>query len=265
MRSKTLQRIRGSFMRQFYVTIHSPFRNFEMFFWPLVDVVLWGFLTVYLRDLSSDLAVTASFLLGGMLLWDIMFRGKLAIGISILEESWSRNVLNVLATPLSSSEYLAGATLFGFAKVGVGWTLIAAVAWGAYSFNVTSIGVGLLPFIASLLLTALVLGFMTIVLILRLGKGAEVLAWGLAFIFMPLSAVFFPVSVLPSPLQAAARLWPASYVFEGMREVLAGGRLRMDWLAASFALNFVYLAVMLWVAKRSLDAFARKGYVTRYL
>lgn len=265
MTTKALQHIRGSFLRQFYVTLHSPFRNFEMFFWPLVDVVLWGFLTVYLRGLSPELATTASFLLGGMLMWDIMFRGKLAIGISILEESWSRNVLNVMATPLSSAEYLAGATLFGFAKVGIGWTLIAIIAWGAYSFDVTSIGIGLLPFAASLLLTSLVLGFMTIVLVLRLGKGAEVLAWGLAFIFMPLSAVFYPVSVLPDPVETAARFWPASYVFEGMREVLVGGRLRWDWVAVSFALNGVYLALMIWVAKRSLDAFARKGYISRYL
>lgn len=247
------------------MTLHSPFRNFEMFFWPLVDVVLWGFLTVYLRNLSPDLAVAASFLLGGMLLWDIMFRGKLAIGIAILEESWSRNVLNVLATPLSSAEYLAGATVFGFLKVGVGWGLIAFVAWAAYSFNVTTLGVALLPFVASLLVTALVLGLMTIVLVLRLGKGAEVLAWGLAFIFMPISAVFFPVSVLPRPLVAAARFWPASYIFEGMRQVLAGGPLRWDWVGISLALNGIYLLVMVWVAKRSLDAFARKGYITRYL
>ncbi len=261
----SLQRIRGSFLRQFYVTLHSPFRNFEMFFWPLVDVVLWGFLTIYLRRLSPELAVTAAFLLGGMLMWDIMFRGNLAIGISVLEESWSRNVLNVLVTPIRSSEYLAGATLFGFVKVGIGWSLIAAVAWVGYSFDVTSIGVGLLPFTASLLLTSLVLGLMTIVLLLRLGKGAEVLAWGLAFIFMPLSAVFFPVSVLPAPVAAAARFWPASYVFEGMREVLAGGPLRWDWVGISFLLNAFYLVLMAWLAKRSMDVFARRGYISRYL
>lgn len=252
-------------MRQFYVTLHSPFRLFEMFFWPLVDVVLWGFLTVYLRTLSPQMARTAGFLLGGMLLWDIMFRGKLAIAISFLEESWNRNVLNVLATPLGPGEYLTGAVAFGFLKVGVGWLVIAAIAWGAYSFDVTDMGLALLPFVASLALTALVLGLMTLVIILWLGKGAEVLAWGLAFVLMPLSAVFYPVSVLPRPVALASRFWPASYVFEGMREVLGTGTVRWDWVAISFGLNVLYLVAMLAAAKVSLAAFARKGFVSRYL
>jgi ABC-2 type transport system permease protein len=264
MRRK-LQRIKGAFMRQFYVTLHSPFRLFEMFFWPFVDVVLWGFLTVYLRSLSPELAKPAAFLLGALLLWDIMFRGKLAIAISFLEESWNRNVVNVLATPLTPGEYLVGATTFGFVKVGLGWAAIAMVAWLAYSFDVTSLGISLLPFAASLAMTALVLGLMTLVLILWLGKGAEVLAWGLAFLLMPISAVFYPVAVLPRPLAIAARFWAASYIFEGMREVLSSGTVRWDWITISFALNLGYLAAMLVAAKVSLEAFARKGFISRYL
>ncbi len=259
------QRVRCSFLRQYYATLHSPHRIFEVFFWPVVDIVLWGFLTVYLRGVTDPVAVPVGFLLGAALLWDVIFRGNLAVGVAFLEESWTRNVLNVMATPMRPSEYLAGAVALGMLKLAIGWVVAAAIAFFAYAFSVGSLGLALLPFLADVLLTGLVLGIVVLALVVRYGQGVEILAWGLAFVVLPISAVFFPVSVLPGPLQVLAHAWPASYVFEGMRSVLAGGPIPWGQLAWATVLNLIYLAAALAYARWALETLRRRGFVTRYL
>ncbi len=54
-------------------------------------------------------------------------------------------------------------------------------------------------------------------MILRFGLAAENLAWFIVFLLAPVSAVYYPVSILPGWLQVVAHLLPSSYVFEGMR------------------------------------------------
>lgn len=259
------QRVRGSFLRQYYATIWSSHRIFEVFFWPIVDIVLWGLISVYLRDATLPGVLPVGFLLGAALMWDVVFRGNLAVGVTVLEESWSRNVLNILAAPVRPSEYLTGAVGLGVAKVAIGWLVAAGIAFGAYAFSITSIGLSLLPFLANLLVTGIVLGLVVVALILRFGHGIEVIAWGLAFLVMPISAVFFPVTILPGPVQAIAKVWPASYIFEGMRSVLAGNPTPWGLVAWASILNAVYLALAVLLARWALATLRRRGFVTRYL
>src|SRR5690606_33272551 len=75
------------------------------------------------------------------------------------------------------------------------------------------------------------------------GLGAENIAWGLVFALLPVSAVYYPVSVLPEWLQYVAYAMPAAYSFEGMRSILLHGVVRYDLMAAAFALNIVYLGL----------------------
>jgi ABC-2 type transport system permease protein len=63
------------------------------------------------------------------------------------------------------------------------------------------------------------------------------------FLFQPVAAVFYPVSVLPSWLQPIAWATPAAYVFEGLRVVLLEGRFDVGLLLGAIALNVVYLLI----------------------
>ncbi|MNK80771.1 ABC-2 family transporter protein [compost metagenome] len=85
------------------------------------------------------------------------------------------------------------------------------------------------------------LGVCTTALVLRFGQAAESLAWVLAFLFQPFSAVFYPVSVLPPWMQAIARFLPSSHVFEGMRAVLNGHGMPWNHLAWAFGLNLLFV------------------------
>ena len=67
--------------------------------------------------------------------------------------------------------------------------------------------------------------------------------FSVSFALLPISAVYYPVSVLPVWLQYVAYAMPPAYSFEGMRSILLHGVVRYDLMAAGFALNIVYLAL----------------------
>lgn len=259
------QHVRGVFLRQGYVTLHSFYRWTEIGFWPVVDVVMWGFLMVYLQESSGGATSPAAFLLGAAILWNVILRGQVWMGVAFLEETWSRNLLNVMVTPVTPFEYLVGSALIGTAKVVAGAAIASVLAWLAYAFSITSLGWSLLPFAVNLMVTGIVLGLVVLALVIRFGPGVEVLAWALAFVILPISAVFFPVSVLPEPLRVLAFFWPASHIFEGMRTVLGGGALPWGEVVAASLLNVAYFVGALALAWRSLVMLRRRGYITRYL
>ena len=126
------------------------------------------------------------------------------------------------------------------ALVGVGSA--AALAAVLYAFRITDLGVLLVPFLLNLMLFGWAVALMVTAMILRHGAGAESLAWSVLFGLAPLSAVFYPVAVLPAWLQPVALALPTTHVFEGMRAVLAGGAFQAAHLAWAFALNAILLA-----------------------
>jgi ABC-2 type transport system permease protein len=119
--------------------------------------------------------------------------------------------------------------------------ILAGLAMWLYSWNLFQMGLPLIPLFANLLLMGWAVGMITTALILRWGQSAEALAWGIPFLIQPVAAVFYPLNVLPTWVQAIARGIPATYVFEGMREVLAGKGLSAYYLAWAFGLNVLYL------------------------
>jgi len=241
-------RIWAIFTRHFYLYKRSLSRWMAIFYWPLIDLFVWGFITVYLRKSESLAAVgkPVSFVmafLGALLLWDILFRSQQGISITFLEEVWSRNLLNLFVSPLRPIEFLTAAMLMGLFMVTTATLASALLAWLFYSFNLLTLGISLLPFILNLVAMGWAIGVVTTAIILRFGQKAEVMAWGLTFFFQPISAVFYPVEVLPPWLQPIARAVPATHVFQGMRQLLRDGTFPLGELLAATALNAIYLSV----------------------
>jgi ABC-2 type transport system permease protein len=78
-------------------------------------------------------------------------------------------------------------------------------------------------------------------ILVRWGVAAENLAWLLVFILAPISGIYYPIEVLPAWLQPIAWMFPAPYVFEGMRAVLFHHEFRADLMLAALALDALYL------------------------
>jgi ABC-2 type transport system permease protein len=249
----SMGRILALLLRQVYLYRRSLIRSLEIVYWPIMELLVWGFVSVYVGRLQGAGALAVAFLLGGMILWDIFYRVQQAISVSFLEDIWTRNLPNVFVTPISTAEYLYATMLLGVMKVTVTGLLLSFLAITLYAFNIFQYGLALVPFVANLLLSAWGMGIITTALILRFGQGAEVLAWAVAFLFQPFSAVFYPVTVLPAALRPFAWALPTTHAFEGMRAVLAGQGILWHHVAWAAGTNVVLLAgaaaVFAWVMR----------------
>ena len=95
-------------LRQFYLLRGSPTRILPMFAWVAIDIVLWGFISRYLNTVASPGFNFVPALLGAVLLWDFLVRVMQGVTTAFFEDVWSRNFLNLFASPLSIAEYLSG-------------------------------------------------------------------------------------------------------------------------------------------------------------
>jgi ABC-2 type transport system permease protein len=252
----SFERVSALLLRQLFLYRRSMIRSLEVIYWPVLDLLLWGFLSVYVARLRGGGATAIAFLVGGLILWDIFFRVQQAISVSFLEDIWTRNLVNVFVSPVSTAEFLGATMLLGVFKVTVIALLMSGLAFALYAFNIFPYAPALLPFAVNLILAAWGMGIITTALILRYGQGAEVLAWAVAFLFQPFSAVFYPVQVLPGVLQHLAWALPTTYAFEGMRAVLAGHPLPWGYVAWALALNAVLFGLaaavfarVMWIAR----------------
>ncbi len=234
-----LHRVTALIFRHLYLYRRSLPRIMEIFYWPFLDLVIWGFITVYLARYQPQGHGFVTFFLGALILWDILFRAQQGITITFLEELWARNLMNLFASPLKPSEFLVATMAMSVMKVVAVSIIMAVSALVFYSYNVLMIGVWLAPFVLSLVLTGWIIGVLTTSLIMRFGQEAEVLAWSMVFLFQPISCVFYPLEVLPAWLQAIAWVNPAAHIFEGMRAVLTMGQAPFTHLAWAVGLNGV--------------------------
>jgi ABC-2 type transport system permease protein len=234
-----LQRIYGLCLRYLFLYRRNLARLGDIFFWPVMDLLVWGFVTKYLQQLQAPDAVL--FLLGGVIMWDLLYRSQLAISLAFTEEIWARNVANLFIAPISLFEYVAATALVGAVRAMIGFSVLSLLAVALYAFNMASLGVSLIPALVGLMWFGWSVGMCTMSLILRFGKAAEALVWGIPFLLQPLIAVFYPVSVLPSWLQVVSAAIPATHAFEAMRHTMATGEHAWERLAWCFGLNVVWM------------------------
>jgi len=259
----SIKRILALFFRHAYLLKRSFPRILELFYWPLLDLLVWGFLTLYLEQYRESLPQFVTFFIGALIFWDILFRAHNGIAVSFLEDLWSKNLLNLFSSPLMGSEYILSLMLVSTAKLLVTSLVLFALAWVLYSFNIFILGISLLPFVINLIAMGWVIGIFTVALILRFGQEAEVLAWALGVFFMPISAVFYPVSVLPPFLQKVAQFIPSAHVFEGMRALLKTQQIPVNHLVWATALNAAALTSVFLFFSWIFSFIKRKGQLVK--
>lgn len=249
----SLHRILALFQRHYYLYRTSWVRLIELVYWPVMELLLWGFLTLYLRGVGSDLPNFLVLFLGALILWDVLFRAQLGVSLAFLEEVWSRNLVNLFVSPLTPLEFMAGQLVVGFLRTAVAVGVLVVLAQLFFQFNIFDMGLPLVAFFANLLFMGWSIGLFVSALILRFGQGAESLAWAVIFLFQPVAAVFYPVSVLPDWLQWVAWATPAAHVFEGMRSALLDHHFMWGHFWKALGLNVLYLTggilFFLWVFK----------------
>lgn len=249
-----------------YILIHlkSPARLLDLFFWPVMELFVWGFLTIYLKEKNLDMAgrlvVT---LINALIFWDVLYRSQQALSLAFMEELWTRNVLNLLISPLRTWEWVVGAYLYGLIKTGIIVGVLFLLATLLYTFDITVLGFYFVPICANLLIFGYSMGLFTTGLLLRWGHSAEALIWGVPFLIQPFSAIFYPVSVYPVWLKPLVWLLPSTHVMESMRSVLNTGVFPWTSVMTALMLNVVFTVFFSWFCLRMLERGRSTGQLVR--
>ncbi len=251
-------------LRQFYLVRGSVARALPLFAWVAVDVVLWGFITRYLNSVAAAGYDFVPALLGGVLLWDFLGRVMQGVTMAFLEDVWTRNFLNVFATPITIGEYVGGLIVSSVATSVVGLAVMVVLARSLFGLSMSIYGLPLAAYLLVLFTFGVALGVLASGLVLRLGPASEWFVWPIPALLSPFAGVFYPISTLPAWMRAVARALPPAYVFEGMRRTLAGHRPSAGALIGGAALAVVYLVVACWVFGRVYRHAVRSGLIARY-
>lgn len=235
------RRVWAILLRHLYLLKHSFSRWIDLLYWPTVDLLLWGFITLYLQRDTLNSFNLPSLFLGALILWNILIRAQQGLAVGFLEDIWARNLLHLFISPLSLAEYLLGLIIYSLFKASLASTLMSALSVLLFDFNFFSQGIYVFYLTLALIFFAWSIGLLTMAFILYFGQEAEILAWALALLFLPFSAVFYPLSALPPFFQKIASFVPSAYIFETFRFLLLKREILLEPLLKGYFLVFLYL------------------------
>lgn len=256
------ERVKAILLQELYITRGSLEIVVDLFYTSLITVVVFGFVSGFLTGVMN--ANTGSYLILGMLLWDVIRVNQYSITVGSLWNIWSHNLSNMFVAPLSLAEYVAAHMLSGLLKTLVIFGMISGVAAAWFHFQIWRVGaVNLALFVANLTIFAWAIGLVLLGVVFLIGTRIQALAWGAIFLFQPITAAFFPLGVLPPAARAIAYGIPPTWVFEAARRALANPS--VDWTSAAVAFgeNMLYLGAgmlafyLMWARSRESGQFAR--------
>lgn len=257
------RRVRAVLLHQWYDTRRSPVRTIELAYWPVLWLVLWGFITNYFLTAGADVPGGVRILLGGLILWELTYRASLEMSWAFMIDVWDRNILNLHASPLTPAEHFVGSLIFSLIRATAAVTLLVVMAWLFFDYNLLDAGRVVPAAVLILLGMGFALGLAIRATILRYGSNAEIVAWSLPFLVQPVAAVFYPIDVLPGWLQGVANAVPASHVFEALRAFVADGEVLAARLGVALALDAVYFAIAAAYAARVYHTVRVRGLLGR--
>ena len=259
-----LRPIAGIVLRQIYLFRSSPVRLLPTFAWVAIDIVVWGFLTRYLNSVTGGHVNFVPSLLGAVLFWDFFTRIMQGVTTAFFEDVWSRNFLNLFATPLSISEYVTGLVLTSIATSLAGLVVMLVLATLVFGLSFISLGLMLIPFVLVLFQFGIALGIMASGMVLRLGPASEWLVWPMPALLSPFVGVYYPLATLPAWMRAVGYVLPPSYVFEGMRALVNGTTFSATNLLLGAALALLQVVLASYFFARVFRYTVRTGLLARY-
>jgi ABC-2 type transport system permease protein len=245
--------------RYFFTLTHSYDRLSDMFYWPVMDILIWGLTGLYFAKLSSDPKLTTTVLLTGLIFWIITWRSQYEITVNLLTEMWDRNLVNIFSSPLKLSEWIISVMIYGGSKMVVSLFFSALTAFILYGFHFFQFGWWLIPVSINLCISGWAIGFTVAALIIRYGQKVQTMAWTGAYIIVPFSAIYYPLTILPDWAQKISKIIPTSYIFEAMRQHIASGTIDINKILISFALNALYLVLSVLLFTKAFRISKKKG------
>jgi ABC-2 type transport system permease protein len=259
------QRVLGIFYRNIILIWRSVPKLVALFGFITVELFLWGFITFWMETLAPGDTQSNFILLilSAFIFWSMFWLSQRAFSLSFLEDVWSRNIINLFASPLKVREMVLGFILVGVTEALLAFFYIVPIAFLVYSLRIWDMGLYIIPFFMNILIFGWGLGVLTIGLVVRFGPSADILAFFIPFLLLPFSAVYYPISIFPAVLQGITFVLPTRHMFEGMRIAITQGVISHHSLLWGTVLNMVYLVLGYLFLHWMLKVARVKGYLSR--
>jgi ABC-2 type transport system permease protein len=260
----SFSRIWGVMLRHLYLFLHSFDKVFDIFYWPTTDLVLWGLTSLFIRSINPGFSQFVVAIISGIIFWQVVWRGQIEVSVNVLEEIWNKNMIHLFASPLTFFEWILSFIALSILKLCISLSFVSVLAYIMYKVNIFTFGLYLVPFIGLLIMAGWCLGILVGAVILRYGSRVQVLAWSLGWLVAAFSAIYYPVSILPTWAQKIAYALPTSHIFEGMRSVIYKGTLDTKELFVSLILNIFFLIIAVIILRRNFRKVLEKGLIKVY-
>jgi ABC-2 type transport system permease protein len=252
-----LNKYLASAYKNWIISKRNVFTLFELFFWPMISLLSIGLLTRFLQ-VGVDMV---SFLLVGAIALTILQVSQIDVAYVLLFDMWSKSIKNTFIAPIRGYHLVFGALLFGIMRGIFVFAILAGVSRLLFGFNFLKGGIlPVIIFLAGVFAMAAFIGITVCISILTFGQKADVAAWSLSGIILLVSGIYYPVSVLPGPMQALARAIPLTYFLEYYRSVYVPGPANLPLGAA---LAILYLLAGLLIFSISIERARRTGIMLR--
>ncbi|HPE52222.1 MAG TPA: ABC transporter permease [Methanothrix soehngenii] len=248
-----LNKYLASTYKNWVISKRNIFTLFELFFWPLVNLLSIGLLTRFLMVDES----MVSFLLVGSIALTILQVAQMDVAYVLLFDMWSKSIKNTFIAPIHSRHLIFGSLFFGIMRGSVVFAILASISFYLFDFRFQA--GGLIPpliFLAGVFSMAAIIGITVCISILTFGQKADVAAWSLSGLILLFSGIYYPVDVLPFFLQVLARAIPLTYFLEYYRSIFIPGP---HHLAVGLSLAALYLLLGLILFDRAIRRARRTG------
>ncbi len=230
------------------------------FYWPILDILIWGFLGSWIaQSQAASLHNYETAALLGILLWQMVGRGGNIIVLTMSEELWSNNIVNLFSLPLTITEWMIGSILFCAIMSSIVAAFCMIVMFALYKVAFWSTLWTYLIFIPPCFFCSIWLGFTCLQIITTLGKRGVELGFVVGWFLLPFSGAYYPIDVLPAWGQKLSALIPMSYIFEGMRKYTMYQQDPAAYLLKGYLLSILYAVIAMLIFVYCFNRSKQKG------
>jgi ABC-2 type transport system permease protein len=252
-------RVKAIIYRHWYNYRHSFDKLVDSFYWPTVDILLWGLTSMWIRE-NTNIPGLVVILLTGLVFWQFVWRGQYEFTVNLLEEMWNQNLVSLFASPLKIVEWVLAAIGLGLIKILFSIGFSVGLVWLLYAVKLWEGGFMVLPAAVVLLMSGWWIGLFVSGILIRFGTRIQTLAWSGIYLLSPFSAIYYPVSALPEWAQQVAWFIPMSHAFTYMRAALFDpASVKVTDLGLPLVQTIVLVLLASWWFGKSFEKSLEKG------
>ena len=251
-----VNRIWAMMLRHLWLQFRDESRLINFFYWPFFDVLIWSFMSTWAAQNNAGILFIP---VVGAFFWQAASRTSADIATSFMDELLSKNLTNIFSSPLRFAEYMLALMLVCLLRLLVILLLCGVTIWCFTGFNMLMFGWWLIPLLASLFFSGIIMACLSCATLLCWGMRAVEFIWVIAWSLSAFIGAFYPITIMPTAMQMVGKFLPMTYAFTAVHGFVATGTLSITYLGISFLLNVIYAIVTLWLLSKAYNKACNNG------